>query len=331
MNAMQHIPGPARRSFVKPTAWDVFVLAALLTLGTTSALHAGADAPSAQPPSVSGAETTTNVTDEQGGYIGVVLPGEVADLAAEYPGQVVETLVRLGDPVTKDQTLVRITSQKLEQQISAARASLRESRALASQAQRSLEETERQLEIRKRTEAAFPKDEIEVWESKRAMAESSLEAARARVQGEDARLSELLTAEASLSVRSPFDGRVASVSTSVGSFVEAGEPVVRVVGSKEPRVRFAVPAQEIEWLTLGHPIRIRFGDRDALTLTSQVDQIAPEIDPAIEMIFAEAPISPPTASYGRPWIGATVRVSPLRSMPQGSAVTEPPSPAPPRP
>jgi hypothetical protein len=71
--------------------------------------------------------------------------------------------------------------------------------------------------------------------------------------------------------------------------VRQGTPVVRLLESGDLRVRFAMP-EDVEEPAVGFPVRIEVAGQ---IVHGTVDKVAPEIDAAARMIFAEASLAPP--------------------------------------
>jgi multidrug efflux pump subunit AcrA (membrane-fusion protein) len=82
-------------------------------------------------------------------------------------------------------------------------------------------------------------------------------------------------------------------------------PLVRLIASGTLRVRFAVPEERADSLTIGDPVRITVGEQ---LLSGAVEKIAPEVDTASRMVFAEASIEVPGTAVHRIRSGQVARV-----------------------
>ena len=246
--------------------------------------------------------------DGVGCYLGVVLPDESVEVLTEVAGRLARVAVRSGEAVAAGEVLATVAVDDLAHQ-------LRVEQAVAAEAESTLAELEiavRQAERQKSRrlalgdlmsqaqvdDAAF---ELEAAERRRDAAAAALAAARAR--------RDRLGAEvAAATLRAPFAGRVAARYADPGTRVAAGTPVVRLVGDGEPRLRFAVPAEEAARLHPGEALRVELDDPRTV-LAASLLRVAPEIDAASQRVFAEARLD--TAAGGRELpLGALVRVTP---------------------
>ncbi|HEV7515745.1 MAG TPA: HlyD family secretion protein, partial [Thermoanaerobaculia bacterium] len=115
---------------------------------------------------------------------------------------------------------------------------------------------------------------------------------------------------------SPIRGTVATRYLDPGAIVRSGTPIVRLISAGSYVVRFAVPPEQSTRLHLGE--RIGFHPESRGTETAGdwpgiISQIAPQVDTASQMVFAEAEIGAqgaPGAQAGRLQDGlvGTVRV-----------------------
>jgi multidrug efflux pump subunit AcrA (membrane-fusion protein) len=91
-----------------------------------------------------------------------------------------------------------------------------------------------------------------------------------------------------------------------GALVHAQTPIVRLISADELRVRFAI--SEDEALRFAPAVRIRARvAASGMQLDGTVESIAPEVDTAARMIFAEARLDPPAAGIRPPavWLLAS--------------------------
>lgn len=246
--------------------------------------------------------------DEAGCYLGVLLPSESVEVMAAVAGQVDRVAVRPGDAVARGALLAAVAADRLPHELAIARTGLARARSDLDVAEIAVRRAER--EHRRRLdlgellsreaveEAAF---ELEAATRRRDGAAADLAAVRAdlaRLDGELARSA----------VRAPFAGTVAARHVDPGRVVAAGEPLVRLIGDGEARVRFAVPPAEAGRLEPGLPLRVEAAGA-AASVRAELERMAPEIDAASQMVFAEARL----AGTAAPPPGTVVRVSPWGS------------------
>jgi multidrug resistance efflux pump len=119
------------------------------------------------------------------------------------------------------------------------------------------------------------------------MAKAEKEGAIATAIEREAELAEFERRVAALEVRAPFDGAVAACHHDTGARVDAGVSLLRLISLHALWVRFAVPSSESDWLEIGVPVRVQ-PERGAVAHSADIRRIAPEVDPATDMIFVEA-------------------------------------------
>lgn len=242
------------------------------------------------------------------GYLGVLFAQEGVDVSAEVAGVVREVHVGLGDRVEAQQVLVSLGSEDLGSEADQARAALETAKARVAQAQAGLDEVERLLERRRAAEEVFSREEVQAIETRRDVAKAECEAARSTVAERESTLRELERKVKALDVRAPFAGAVTVCRLDVGARVKAGESMVRLISADDLWVRFAVPSGESRWLRAGRAIRI-VPDGDATAACGgEIRRVAPEIDPATDMVFVEGVVEAGGEGAPRLLAGEIVRV-----------------------
>ena len=253
------------------------------------------------------------------GYLGVVVSGEAVDVAARVGGQLTEVQVRLGDQVARDSVLATIDAGPLRDELAMARASLRGARAEEQKAALELEEaSERHGRWRQAVElerSAVSEDELAKVRYQEKYAASQLEAARARVAEQQARVAELARKVADTAVRAPFPGLVAARYADPGATIAAGAPVVRLVRAGELWVRFAIPEDRGAAVHAGQAVEVRVDEQDTV-LSGEVEKIAPEVDAASRMIIAEARLTVPDGLTQATLSGRVARVHVAAARPE---------------
>jgi len=269
-----------------------------------------ADAPSPAPEAPGRA---VPVPRRSAGFLGVILARSEVDLSAEVPGPVREVLVRVGDRVAEGAVLAHLDTRDLEHRLAIERANLHAAEADKHQREIELHRAEGELVRRQALGDLVSREEVDEAAFERDTAGASLEAARARVGEARARL-EQLEADLGRSVlRAPFSGMVAARYLDPGALVTAGTPILRLISADGWLVRFAVPPEEMSRIELGQTVEVRGeGEGPSSTgpiLTGIVEHIAPQLDRASQMIFAEARLTLPTAETALLPSGTPVRVS----------------------
>jgi RND family efflux transporter MFP subunit len=256
---------------------------------------------------------------EEAGWLGVLFAEEGVDVSAEVSGVVREVLVGLGDRVDAGQVLVSLASGEARSGAEQARAALETARARTAQARAALDDVDRILERRRAAEEVFSREEIQAIETRRAVAQAELEAAESVVAEREAGVRELDRRLGALEVRAPYAGAVTACLLDAGARVAAGQGVVRLISADDLWVRFAVPSAESRWLAPGRRIRVVPGGQEDAARAGEVRRVAPEIDPATDMVFAEARVESAAAAAPRLLAGETVRVHPDGAAAAGDA------------
>ena len=266
-----------------------------------------APAPAAAAPSREPAGEATG--EERQGFLGVLLASQAADVAAETSGRLMSVDVRAGDVVSRGTRIATVDTQIVGQDLEAARAVLRQAQVEEKKSVISLADAEGRLARRQSFPEAFPKEEILAAENQRDAARAAVEGARALVREQRARVAQIEGMMAQAEVRAPFAGTVGVRYLDAGATVGAGTPIVRIVGTRDHMVRFAIPEGERRRVAPGQPVTVAVrGSRAKLTGT--VAKIAPEVDAASGMVLAEARIDPVGEGAAALQPGEVVRVLP---------------------
>ena len=221
------------------------------------------------------------------GWIGVVLPLEAVDVAAQTAGRLERVSVRVGQQVDADDPLAAVDPSTAQQAFLIAEAELRVAEAeMARTSARSRQEAAR-LERRSKAPNLWSEEELAAMGVEARAAEAEHKASAARVEKARATVEQLRQSLKELDIRAPFAGRVALRYLDAGAVVAPGVPIVRLVSQDALLVRFGVPPEELEHVHLGDTVRVT--DVEARPIgTATVQRLSPEIDLASQRLFAEA-------------------------------------------
>ncbi|MEM6797814.1 MAG: efflux RND transporter periplasmic adaptor subunit, partial [Acidobacteriota bacterium] len=220
-------------------------------------------------------------------WIGVVLPLEAIDVAAETSGRLQAVEVRAGTEVEQGQVLARLDSKTAEGNHKIAVAELEMAEAeLARSDARSRQESSRHAR-RSTTPELFSEEELSSTEVDARSAEADKRAAEARVESARANVEQLREGLDRMEVRAPFAGHISLRYLDPGEVVTSGESIVRLVSNQALLVRFAVPPGDLEGLALGQVVAVLSAEGNPIG-EARVRRISPEIDLASQRIFAEA-------------------------------------------
>jgi len=196
------------------------------------------------------------VTAERGTYrpilevLGVVEPARDVVLSPRVPGRIVELQSRFlpGGVVTAGEPLVRLDPADFEHLLTARRSELHQVRAELA--------IERGRQRVARQEYELLGEEIDPSNRALVLREPQIEAIRARMQSAEAAVEQAeLDLERTI-VEAPFDARILTRLVNVGSQVQAGTPLGRLVGIDEYWIIASVPLRDAG--------RIRFADEDGI-------------------------------------------------------------------
>lgn len=236
-------------------------------------------------------------------YLGVVIPRNAVDIAADMEGQLDQVLGDVGQSVDAGAALARLDTQALEHELAKERAALAIAKAnlqrqdlLVDRAQQEYSRLEALEGVVSKADLALADSRITEAEILRRATRAEVQRAEVSIQGLDSRLERSV-------IRAPFPGTVASRLLAPGAIVGPGTPILRLISHQERQVRFAVPASEP--LVVGAELRLEVSGQDR-ELFGSVQSIAPEVDPASRMLFIVAELA---NTPDRLATGTAVRVS----------------------
>ena len=234
----------------------------------------------------------------------LTLPGETSawyrtTIYSRVSGYLNKWLVDIGDRVKKGQILATIDTPDLDSQLDAAKAELN-----AAEAETKVKESE----------AEFARTSYDRWrdspagvvsvqerEAKKAAFDSSiaqLNAARARVNVDQAKVNGLTSLAAFKSVSAPFDGAITERRVDPGDLVTAGStasttPLFVIEQSDRIRVFTSVPQDVAEKLKVGSPVRVVTGGGSGRAYEGQIVRMTGSLDPKARTMRVEADLPNP--------------------------------------
>jgi RND family efflux transporter MFP subunit len=250
------------------------------------------NAPKSAP---SGAEVDPRSPEvESERWLGVVLAHEAIDITPRQEGKIRALHVRLGDHVAENGIIANLDTTNIGFDLTMAEAAIKAAEAERNKAAVELREASERHERRKAlaAEAVASLEDLATAGYQKELAQARLDVATAQVGEKRARAAQLRQLRADADLRAPFEGIVAARYVDAGANVTATTRIVRLISSKPPFVRFAVP--EKSRLKLGKGTRVRVeieGEQQPARAT--IATIAPEIDSASRMIIVEATLDRP--------------------------------------
>lgn len=240
------------------------------------------------------------VSQTESSYLGAIIARETVDIAAKYDGRLENVRFALGDRVPANALIATIDTEQLRGELTIAEATLNTLQIDQRKAELVLSEARARRERRAELVATgiFSKEQLLAVQHEVELGELNLESTRARIIEQQARIADLKARLANTEVRAPFAGIVAARHQNVGNIVSRGTPIISLIRSDELWFRFAVPNQQAASIKVGAPIKVAI-DHIEPSLTGVVQQIAPEINSAMQMVIVEARLtSPPAVKAG---------------------------------
>jgi RND family efflux transporter MFP subunit len=243
-------------------------------------------------------------------WLGVVVAGQTAELAAGQDGRVTDVWARAGTRVRKGQRILQIDGSSAANDEALAGAELGQRRSEVSRAEARHQEASAKLARLQQGGTWIAAQELESARAAERMAKADLLAAQAGVGMGRARMAQQKLRSRRHTLESPFDGVLVSCDVDPGDSVAASTVVARVI-TDDRQVRFAFPRDQLP----------TSGVMDVLlalpsgSQRTKVTSLQPEVDPAAQMIFATA-----TPSLGESNLmpGTRVEVRPVEQPPQAT-------------
>jgi RND family efflux transporter MFP subunit len=230
-------------------------------------------------------------------------------VGAELPGlRLVELRAQIGDRVKRGELLARLQSDTLSADLAASRASLQEAEATLAEAQANAERA-RQLQ----PSGAMSAQQSQQYLTGEATARARVATLKARLAADELRL-------AQTRILAPDDGVVSARPATLGSVMQPGQELLRLIRQGRLEWRAEVAAPELARLKPGMPVRVT--PAGGAAVTGSVRMVAPTVDAATRngLVYVDLP-RPGEARAGMFARGEfdVGRLSAL-SLPQGAVV-----------
>ncbi len=196
-------------------------------------------------------------------------------VSALTSGPLKETLVKVGERVTKGQVVARMVIDRIRANRNLLAAELREREAGLQTAEAQLKLTMGELArldgLRRSaafSQARFSDKRNEVAKYRSEVTEAQGAVAKARANLQLARI-DLYNAE----VRAPFDAVVVRKHAVAGAYLAVGDPVVTLVNDQEMEIEADVPADRLEGVVAGHKVEVQLDN--GANLQAKVRAVVP--------------------------------------------------------
>ncbi len=216
------------------------------------------DAPTIQPAPVVVETAAVRRGEVQDGrrFLGEVVAGEEAPLAARILSQVLAVRVREGDAVRKGQRLIELDPRELDDAVGASQAGVAAA-AEGVAAAESAYAVQRDATGRDQVLVDARAISREEWERSGvslAAAKARLEAARAQLTAARRAADSAETRLGYAAIQAPFDGIVSARFVDPGDLAAPGKPLLTLVRTTSLRVRVKIAAEMLAEIAVGHPV-----------------------------------------------------------------------------
>jgi RND family efflux transporter MFP subunit len=242
--------------------------------------------------------------------VGNLIGAQTVDVVPRTAGRLVTMNVKLGDRVSRGQTLARIEDQEINEQVKQAEASFEVAQATIRQREADLKfavvNFERSQNLFQRQ--LLPRQSLDDAEARQAASSAQLDLARAQLSQTQARLDELRIAKSNTNIVSPVNGFVGKRNIDVGAWASQQSPVASVVDISSVRLVANVVEKDLRLVNGGDPARVTVDAYPGETFSGRIARVAPVLDPATRT--AEIEIEVPNGDFRlKPGMYARMSVS----------------------
>jgi RND family efflux transporter MFP subunit len=279
--------------------------------GIESRAAAPASAASSVRPALSVQSTALRSTDWPFviGANGSIAAWQEAVIGAEIGGlKLLEVKAHVGDVVRRGQVLATLQPESVSADVAATRASLSEAQAVLAEARANAERA-RQLQ----TGSAISAQQAQQSATAEQTAAARVDALKARLGADELRLSQTR-------ITAPDDGVISARVASVGSVVQPGQELFRLIRQQRLEWRAEVPATELARIRPGSTVNVQ--PAGAPAVRGKVRIVAPTVDPVSRngLVYVDLAAAPAVRAgmfaRGEFELGR----SPARSLPQSAVL-----------
>ncbi len=211
--------------------------------------------------------------------LGRLVTVQAGTVAARVAGAVTEIDVRVGDSVTRGQRIASVDPEPLHlrKRLAESQRMEAETRIAVARAQLELARQEVGRLSSLQTSAAVSKAQIDDANQQQNIAFARVREAEAELNSADAEIRMVDLELRYTQITAPFDGAVTDKLTEVGSYLQRGQPVIRLVSDGSLELEADVPAARLAGLTEGRAVDITF--EDGSRHQARVRAVVPEENP----------------------------------------------------
>ena len=242
--------------------------------------------------------------------VGNLVGAATVDVVPRVAGRLESVSVRLGDRVTRGQSIAKMEDRELREQVNQAQATLDVNKANVVQRQNDLQVQKNALD---RIQASFDsglasRQNLEDAQARHNLAASQVEVARAQQAQTQSRIDELHITLSNTTILAPIDGFVSRRNLDPGAFAGTNTMIVTVVDLGTVRLVANLVEKGFKRVTSGVEAKVQVDAFPGEDFRGQVSRVAPVFDPATRTAPME--IEVPNPGYRlKPGMYARVRLT----------------------
>ncbi len=239
--------------------------------------------------------TRTDMTEELT-VVGNLIGAATVEAVPKVSGRLEEVAVRLGDRVTRGQTLARVEDQEIQQQVKQAQAAYDVAAATIRQREASLRLSQSNLDRSKNLydRQLIPKQTFDDTDANYEAAVAQLDLARAQFSQAQARLDELKINLANTTISSPVTGFIGKRALDAGAWVTPNSAFISVVDITTVRLVANIVEKDLRRISQGQKADVAVDAYPGETFDGRIAHVAPVLDPSTRTAQIEVEIANPT-------------------------------------
>jgi len=235
-----------------------------------------------QPMTVETAQVKRADMSNEVTVVGNLIGAQTVEAGPKVAGRLETVSVRLGDRVTRGQTIATVEDREIQEQVKQAKASYDVSAATIRQREADLRLAQTNLDRSRNLfeRQLIPKQTFDDTDSRYQAAVAQLDLARAQFAQAQARLDELKINLSNTNITSPVSGFVGKRSLDPGAWVTPNAPFISVVDIGIVRFVANIVEKDIRRITSGLAADVEVDAYPGEKFVGRVAHIAPVLDPA---------------------------------------------------
>jgi len=227
--------------------------------------------------------------------VGNLIGESTVDVVPRLAGRLETVNVRMGDRVSRGQTIAKMDDRDVREQIAGAEANLEVNRATLRTRESDLKAASITLDRQKTMLAAglSSKQNFDDADARYSSALAQLDVAKAQVSQTQARIEELKVTLGNTSIVSPVDGFVGIRNLDPGAFAGTNSPVVSVVAISSVRLVASLVEKDFRRVQAGLDAVVEVDAFPGEKFTGKVSRVAPVFDAATRTATMEIEIPNP--------------------------------------